>query len=214
LRLYLIRSLNPAADFSDPETIKTRPKAHKPADSGAVVGNGARIRGFQEVTLNTIKHTPLKSPHITWGTGCIWERLVGWQAAIAGKPAPTVGLGTSGRDWSAVRPPSRASSLPQGIGCIWERLVGCQAAIAGRPAPTVGLGASGRDWLAGRPPSLASSLPQGIGCIWERLVGWQAAIAGKPAPTVGLGASERDWSAVRPPSSKGRPPFTTQQAER
>ncbi|OOL33700.1 hypothetical protein BOO94_32320 [Pseudomonas sp. FSL W5-0299] len=56
-------SLNPAAEFSDTETIKTRHKAHKPADSGAVVGNGARNCSFQEVTLNTIKHTPQISTH-------------------------------------------------------------------------------------------------------------------------------------------------------
>src|SRR5471030_796671 len=46
-------------------------------------------------------------------TGCIRGRLVGCQAAFAGKPAPTVGLGASGGDWSAVRPPSQASQLPQ-----------------------------------------------------------------------------------------------------
>jgi hypothetical protein len=31
-------------------------KAHKPADSGVVVGNGARRCSFQEVTLNAFKH--------------------------------------------------------------------------------------------------------------------------------------------------------------
>ena len=42
---------------SDRETIKISFKAHKPADSGVVIGNGARRCSFQEVTLNTIKHS-------------------------------------------------------------------------------------------------------------------------------------------------------------
>jgi hypothetical protein len=44
------------------------------------------------------------------------KRLVGCQAAFAGKPAPTRVWCTSARDWSAVRPPSQASQLPQGFG--------------------------------------------------------------------------------------------------
>jgi len=31
------------------------PRAHKPADSGVPVGNGARSCGFQEVSLNALK---------------------------------------------------------------------------------------------------------------------------------------------------------------
>jgi len=34
------------------------PKAHKPADSGVTVGNGARSCSLHEVTLNTFKQTP------------------------------------------------------------------------------------------------------------------------------------------------------------
>jgi hypothetical protein len=137
---------------------------------------------------------------------CICKRLVGCQVAIAGKPAPTIGLGTSGEDWSAVRPPSQASQLPQGS---------C---------------ASARDWSAVRSPSQASQLPQldwvhpgeivrlsgrhrrqasphnWTGYIRGRLVGCQAAIAGKPAPTIGLGTSGRDWSTVRPPSQASQLP--------
>jgi hypothetical protein len=94
------------------------------------------------------------------GSVYISKRMVGWQAAIAGKPAPT-GFDahlqetgrlsgrhrgqarshrvrcTSARDWSAVRPPSRASPLPQGSVYICRRLVGWRTAIAGRPAPTM-----------------------------------------------------------------------------
>ncbi len=118
-------------------------------------------------------------------------------------------MGTSGRDWLAVRPPSLASHASTGNGYIWKRLVGCQAAIAGKPcfyrngyiwkrlvgcqaaiasrlAPTIGPGPSVRDWLAVRPPSLASQAPTGNGYIWKRLVGCQAAIAGKPS-------SYREW---------------------
>ena len=129
----------------------------------------------------------------------ICQRLVGWQAAFAGKPASTGDWWTSASDWSAVRPPSRASPLPQGIGVICQRLVGWQAAFAGKPAPTGDWWTSASDWSAGRPPSRASSLPQRIGGhlpaigrlagrlrgqarshrglvdICQRLVGWQAA---------------------------------------
>ncbi|MNV65823.1 hypothetical protein D3C71_1585440 [compost metagenome] len=42
------------------------------------------------------------------------DRVV--RAFFASRLAPTVGLGTSGRDWLAVRPPSPAGWLPQGIG--------------------------------------------------------------------------------------------------
>ncbi|MNT16080.1 hypothetical protein D3C72_1511680 [compost metagenome] len=62
--------------------------------------------------------------------------LVGCQGVIASRLAPTVGLGTSGRNWLAVRPPSRASPLPQV------------------------LSTSARYWSAGRPPSRAGSLLQ------------------------------------------------------
>jgi hypothetical protein len=41
--------------FSDQETIEPRPKAHKPADSGATVGNDARLCSFQEVNLTPLK---------------------------------------------------------------------------------------------------------------------------------------------------------------
>jgi len=34
------------------------PKAYKPADSGGVVGNGARFCSFQDVTLRVFKHAP------------------------------------------------------------------------------------------------------------------------------------------------------------
>ena len=37
------------------ETIEPRGKAHKPADSGVVVGNGARIRSPAEVLASAIK---------------------------------------------------------------------------------------------------------------------------------------------------------------
>ncbi len=152
---------------------------------------------------------PSLASHAPTGNGYIWKRLVGCQAAIASRLAPTIGPGPSVRDWLAVRPPSLASQAPTGNGDIWKRLVGCQAAIAGKPCSyrdwvhleeigwlsgrhrwqaklLQGLGTSGRDWSAVRPPSLASQAPTGTGCIWKRLVGCQAAIAGKPS-------SYRDW---------------------
>jgi hypothetical protein len=36
--------------------LPSSPKAHKPADSGAAVGNGARFCSFQDVTLRAFKH--------------------------------------------------------------------------------------------------------------------------------------------------------------
>jgi len=130
---------------------------------------------------------------------CSLQELVGYQAAIAGKPAPT-GLRAVCKNWSAFRPPSLASQLPQRLRAVcknWsavrppslasllpqdcvrlQELVGCQAAIAGKPAPTE------------------------LACSLQELVGSQAAIAGKPAPT-GLRAVCKNWSAIRPPSPAG-----------
>src|SRR3990167_6507933 len=51
---------------------------------------------------------------LQWNVG-ICKRLVGCQAAFASRLAPTFGLRTSVRDWSAVRPPSRASLAPTRI---------------------------------------------------------------------------------------------------
>jgi hypothetical protein len=45
----------PSLFFSRRETIKPRPKAHKPADSGAVVGNGARMCSLRECLEMSIK---------------------------------------------------------------------------------------------------------------------------------------------------------------
>ncbi|BFT62593.1 hypothetical protein [Pseudomonas moorei] len=44
--------------FSDRQTIKPDPKAHKPADSGVPVGNDARRCSFHEVTPTAIKQMP------------------------------------------------------------------------------------------------------------------------------------------------------------
>src|SRR5471030_3016278 len=118
-------------------------------------------------------------PAPTIWTECIQKRWVGRQAAFASKLAPTIGLSASERDRSAVRPPSRASL-----------------------APTIGLSASNRDGLAGWQAAFASK-PRSHNwteCIRKIWVGWQAAFAGKPAPTIGPSASERDGLAGRPPS--------------
>ncbi|VVO60802.1 hypothetical protein PS843_00776 [Pseudomonas fluorescens] len=50
------------------------------------------------------------------GIEYICKISVGWQAVFASRLAPTVDPGRSARDWSAGRPPSRASPLPQGRG--------------------------------------------------------------------------------------------------
>jgi len=97
----------------------------------------------------------------------ICEKLVGCQAVIASRLAPTGECCTSARNWSAFRPPSRAGSLPQGN--------------------VVHLREIGR--LSGRHREQARS-HRGMLYICEKLVGFQAAIAGKPAPTVGWSTPE------------------------
>jgi hypothetical protein len=47
--------------FSDPETIKPAPQTHKPADSGAVVGNDARRCSRGEVMPGVSKHKSKKA---------------------------------------------------------------------------------------------------------------------------------------------------------
>jgi hypothetical protein len=107
--------------------------AGKPAPTGKSVHLGiiGRLPG---------RHRWQASSHR--GMGFIWERLVDCQSAIAGRPTPTGEWGSSGKDWSAVSPPSLAGQLPQGSVYISRRLVGWQAAIAAmrrpdKPAPTM-----------------------------------------------------------------------------
>jgi hypothetical protein len=51
-----------AVFFSDRQTIKPGPKAHKPADSGAGVGNDARSCSFHQVTDSPFKHRVKHNP--------------------------------------------------------------------------------------------------------------------------------------------------------
>ena len=59
---------------------------------------------------------PSRASSLPQGSMCACKRLVGCQAAIAGRPAPTVKWGASARDWLADRPPLLAGQLPQGNG--------------------------------------------------------------------------------------------------
>jgi hypothetical protein len=77
----------------------------------------------------------------------IQERQAGCQAAIASRLAPTGEWCTSATNWSAVRPPSRASHAPTGEWCT-----------------------SATNWSAVRSPSRAGSLPQGNG-VHLRVIG-------------------------------------------
>ena len=52
---------NPIAFFSDRETIKPDPQAHKPADSDADVGSGARMCRLYKCLEMSIKHGCLKA---------------------------------------------------------------------------------------------------------------------------------------------------------
>ena len=61
MHFFWSESLNPIAEFvSDPPTIKTRPQAHKPADSGVAVGKGARLRSLKECLLVLLKQWRLR----------------------------------------------------------------------------------------------------------------------------------------------------------
>jgi hypothetical protein len=91
---------------------------------GETVSGRYRRNGYvhlREIGRLPGRHRWQASSH-SW-TVYICERLVGYQAAIAGRPAPTVGLCISARDWSAIRPPSRASPLPH-LDCVHPREIG------------------------------------------------------------------------------------------
>jgi hypothetical protein len=99
-RSHRVRS-TPAGDWSAVRA--PSPAGQLPQGKWVHLGETGRLSG---------RHRWQASSHK--GNGYIWERLVGCQGAIAGRPAPTREMGTSGRDWSAVRPPSLAGQLPQG----------------------------------------------------------------------------------------------------
>ena len=126
---------------------------------------------------------------------------VGLGRSHRGQSCSYRGMWVPARDWSAVRPSSRASLAPtvewvylQEIGWLsgrlrgqasllqgnvgtCKRLVGCQAVFAGKPRSYSGMWVPARDWSAVRPSSRAASLLQWNGCTCKR-----------------------DWSAVRPSS--------------
>ncbi len=55
---------------------------------------------------------PSRAGSLLQWNGYTCKRLVGCQAAFAGKPRSYSGMGVPARDWLAVRPPSRASLAP------------------------------------------------------------------------------------------------------
>jgi len=79
------------------------------------------------------------------------RRLVGYQAAIASRLAPTVDWCTSAGDGSAIRPSSRASPAPT-VGPCTSAGDGSAVRPSSRasPAPTVGLCTSARGWSAAK----------------------------------------------------------------
>ena len=101
------------------------------------------------------------------------QKQAGWQAAIAGRPAPT-GSRYLRKNRSAGRPPSLAKQLPQDSGT---------SARTGR--------------LSGRHRWQASS--HRIPVHPQEQAGWQAAIAGKTAPTR-FRYIRKNRPAIRPPS--------------
>ncbi len=110
----------------------------------------------------------------------ICKKHVSCQAAFASRLTPTVGLRTSAKNRSAVRPPSRAGSLLQ-LDCVHLQKTG---RLSGRLREQ----AHSYSWIA---------------YICKKQVSCQAAFASKLAPTVGLRTSAENRSAVRPPSRAG-----------
>ena len=132
--------------------------------------------------------------------GCICEILIGWQAAFAGRPAPTIGLGVSAKCWLAGRPPSRAGQLPQWNVGTCKRMVGCQAAFAGKPRSYSGMGVPAKDWSAVRPPSRASLAPT-VEWVYLQEIGRLSGRLREQARSYKVWCMpERKWSAGRPPS--------------
>jgi hypothetical protein len=86
---------------------------------GRLTRHPCRVAHCAEPALGLTRgRTPQQRPRRPTGRPGCWGRssvryLVDWQAAIASRLAPTVGLGTFERNGLAGRPPSRASSLPQ-----------------------------------------------------------------------------------------------------
>ncbi|TWC45542.1 hypothetical protein FBY04_13630 [Pseudomonas sp. SJZ080] len=109
---------------------------------------------------------------------CVCRReQVGWQGAIASKPAPTRSAYSRENRWVG-RPPSPASRLLRGL----------------RMSARTG-------WLAGRLRQQAGSCEV---CVFPReQIGWQAAFVSKPAPARSAYFRE-NRSAVRPPSPASR----------
>jgi hypothetical protein len=111
------------------------------------------------------------------GTMHVCKKLVGWQAAFAGKPRSYSGMGVPARDWSAVRPPSRAGL-----------------------APTVERCTSASDCSAVRPPSRASLAPT-VEWVYLQEIGRLSGRLREQARSYKVWCMpERKWSAVRPPS--------------
>ncbi|PPA01575.1 hypothetical protein C4E44_23930 [Pseudomonas sp. MWU12-2312b] len=102
---------------------------------------------------------PSLAGQLPQGNGHVRKKMVGCQAAIAGKPAAIGecvhqeehgrlsgrhrwqasshrGMCTPERKWSAVRPRSLAGQLPQGERVHQKKMVGHKAVFAGKPAPT------------------------------------------------------------------------------
>jgi hypothetical protein len=108
---------------------------------------------------------PSLAGQLPQGSVCTCKRLVGWRAAIAGRPAPT-GFGVHLQEIGRLAGRHRWQASSHTVRC-----------------------APARDWSAGGPPSLAGQLPQGSVCTCKRFVGFQAAIAAmrrpdRPAPTI------------------------------
>ncbi|MGF6558127.1 hypothetical protein ABIA48_004507 [Pseudomonas sp. S30_BP2TU TE3576] len=65
----------------------------------------ACLRGSFDCDVPAPVRPPSRASSLPQGIGYTCEKLAGWQAAFASKPAPTGGLGVSVRNWPAIRPP-------------------------------------------------------------------------------------------------------------
>jgi hypothetical protein len=153
------------------------------------------MRGKTLSFLHIVQHTKMErgASRATFPRGA-WERSIGrhqeeisWLSGRLREQARSYsGMGVPARDWSAVRPPSRASLAPT---VEWGYLQ--RDWSAARPpsraslAPTVECGYLQRDWSAVRPPSRASLAPtvewvylQEIGRLSGRLRGQASLLQG------------------------------------
>ena len=154
------------------------------------------MRGKTLSFLHIVQHTKMErgASRATFPRGA-WERSIGrhqeeisWLSGRLREQARSYsGMGVPARDWSAVRPPSRASLAPT-VEWVYLQEIGR---------------------LSGRLRGQASLLQWNGGYLQE--IGWLSGRLREQARSYsGMGIPARDWLAVRPPSRASLAPTRTQ----